>query len=666
MISVPERVKDALRDGRLLKNYRFNVLKSDGTVDFTIDNDTLVYESVKFDERMCSGDTLKFGLCEGSSLEFQYFDHDNINGKQLVSFIDVQYEGTAWFDVVTMQKGSDDYVCTEAGDYSFIGKAAAYSCWVYIKRDGSTIETLYYPASASDVTKTYTCQVGDVFEFGSNYSSTSVKIQLYKEGLLWYTIPMGFFTVSKCSRQASTGIFKVTAYNKLQSKYLDQKVNDKIMEIASSGVIGLTNGVDVGTILDELLEGYSIKRQEFALEYSVTSQTIPASDTSAIRQTDSSGTDNSYYIHTLDITDVIRPTSFSASYFYRFRMNTKAFFDAVYSYVDPDFINTYFKYSGSVDLLSNFVKGTTPFSQPLYIGGLQANTSNGSLYISLQEQREVSDYVSPWFTNITSIAMGITGLFEFDLDQTRTWTQAEIDQAKSRINDLLFNHGYFIIEASARTDIERTMISSAQAASLADVTLRDLQAAVFEINTQYGQIDRVSDLFEGVDLNHSALYPAASLYPANNLYPGGISETSFRSWYSKLWTDTANEQSFRKLIITYKGLDGNNVPVDMTLERTVNANGTTDYVMDDNWLFKNLTWSASDVGDYADAMATKMQSITWFPFELWAAGLPYIETGDMIEIIVGDDTHRSYVLQRQLSGIQNLQDTYINGTLDIF
>ena len=66
MIDVPVRVKDALRDGRLKKNYRFVVLTSGGSEDFTIDNDTLVSESVKFDERMCSDDTIKFGLCEGS------------------------------------------------------------------------------------------------------------------------------------------------------------------------------------------------------------------------------------------------------------------------------------------------------------------------------------------------------------------------------------------------------------------------------------------------------------------------------------------------------------------------------------------------------------------------------------------------------------------------
>ena len=57
----------------------------------TIDNNNLVSESVNIDERMCSGDVLKFGLCEGSSLEFQYFDFPNITGKRIQAFIDVDY-----------------------------------------------------------------------------------------------------------------------------------------------------------------------------------------------------------------------------------------------------------------------------------------------------------------------------------------------------------------------------------------------------------------------------------------------------------------------------------------------------------------------------------------------------------------------------------------------
>ena len=665
MIDVPVRVKDALRDGRLKKNYRFVVLTDGGSEDFTIDNDTLVSESVKFDERMCSDDTIKFGLCEGSSLEFQYFDHENINGRRIQSFIDVEYKDPS-MEIIETEEGTWHPVrVTKNGAYTFKSKNNV-SCEIGIMNTHYITE-YYQLGAANNYQITLDLTTEHFFEVEDYNVTVIVTTQSGFDA--WHTIPMGFFEVDKCPRQASTGIFKVTAYNKLKSQYLDAKANDKIIEIVGSGVVGGTNGVDVGTILDELLEGYSIKRDEQTVDFSVSSQQIPSSDTSYIRQTDFTGSENGVYIHTLDITDYLRPSDFDSTNFYRFRINCKNIFDAVYSYANTYYLDNWFKSTttpANIARLDDWLKDTTSFASNLEVGGFQFSTSNGVRTFNLQDYRDQNNVVTPWFTNISSMLLGITGLFEFDNSQTRTWTQAEIDTAKERINDILFNQGNFIVEISSRSEIEKTLITKAEAESLPDVTLRQLQSAVFEVNAQYGQIDRITDLFEGVELNHSRLYPANSLYPANNLYPGGQGIRGDRSTYSKLWTDYQGIQKFRYLIITYKGLDENDKAVDMTLQRTINASGNVDYNMSDNWLFKNLTWSASDVGDYADAMVSKLRDVTWFPFEMWCAGLPYLETGDEIEITNDEGTYPSYILQRQLQGIQNLQDTFINGTLDVF
>jgi hypothetical protein len=126
--------------------------------DFTINNDNLVKESVKIDERMCSDDNLKFGLCEGSSLEFQAFDIENITGKRIQAFVDVKYP-------------------------------------VYIYD---------YDETTNKTTKSETIEE--------------------------CSIPMGWYDVQETSRQASTGIRKVSAYNKLKSDYLDADVNALIVE----------------------------------------------------------------------------------------------------------------------------------------------------------------------------------------------------------------------------------------------------------------------------------------------------------------------------------------------------------------------------------------------------------------------------------------------------
>lgn len=589
MISVPERVKDALRDGRLLKNYRFNVLETDGTVDFTIDNDTLVYESVKFDERMCSGDVLKFGLCEGSSLEFQYFDHENITGRQLQCFIDVQYKDAA----------------------------------------------------------------GD---------------------LAWQSIPMGFFTVKKCSRQASTGIQKVTAYNKLQSDYLDAKANQLIDEMDSD--TGQTDVVTLQTIQDILLQDYQIEyKEEVDLHFTPFSSGID--ETLSNVNCKLIGDNTTYH------------PRFSSFRSYELTWgagnNKRVKFIGLDTYIGvlknsiDSLKSTIYASFQNPDTLWDNIKSyaLSCFGVKLCIE-YNHDTPNKVAYYTLSELMNDA-YLSPTST-IIAYGGDVEKLHYFQIPNLSTPSTPNYSILDIRIPESLtlpisggvipvWTNPYSLYDTDVDLySIEYDEINSMEinTSQIPDVTLRDLVTANYELHCQYGQLDRVTDLFSGVELNQSALYPQDSLYPAADLYPGGVRESSFRSQYSKLWTDTQGVQSFRYLIITYKGLDGDGNEKDYTLQRTVNADGTTDYNMSDNWLFRNLIWTQADIETYAAAMVTKMQNIHWFPFEMWAAGLPYIETGDMIEIIAGDETHTSYVLQRQLSGIQNLQDTYINGTLDIF
>ena len=143
-------------------------------VEQVIDNNNLVAESVKFDERMCSDTELKFGLCEGTSVEFQYFDFPNIRGEQINIELEIQYKD-------------------EHGE------------------------------------------------------------------LMWYPIPMGWYEVKECPRQASTGIFKATAYNKLQSDYLDRDVLPEIL----SYIGWYTQSKSIADILNHLLNGYHIEKTDW-------------------------------------------------------------------------------------------------------------------------------------------------------------------------------------------------------------------------------------------------------------------------------------------------------------------------------------------------------------------------------------------------------------------
>ena len=642
MIDVPIQVKDALREGRLRKNYRFQVLNDDGTVDFTIDNDNLVSESVNIDERMCSGDKIEYGLCEGSSLEFQYFGKENITGRQLKVFVDVEY-----------------------------GESTPYA------------------------------------------------------------IPMGYFTVKNCSRQASTGIIKAVCYNKLQSDYLDQKANLIVAEQFAS-----TTSLKIGALIRLMLKDYRIdaNRQNVepvapvepgggGLPYTYPDIYCGASLSLYPQQYGIDSPLNSYVYSTgaWKFATHSRMMNFEEEdeeLFIEFKKGSFVNLErAVYNFLKEVLDAAKLK-DGNGNIVtgqqilddicanSNFAHiigigstlGVGPYSNYYYSTiqweyevehGLQHKVRGNSndAIATMTSARIIMPFNYGLYTGddpemlLSSIAYSFDGTEHGvqGVDETHGSYQYYLDSALilSEVEDAPFlyfdgsvyptNYDIVALYWSAYVvDTDGIDATPVTLADLPDFTLRDLQAAVYESGCQFGQLDRETDLFSGVELNRSRLLPADTLYPDNALYPSGAQESAFRSQYSKLWADEGNVRKWRYLIITYKGLDENQQEKDFTLQRTVNADGTDDYNCSDNWLFRNLIWTATDIGSYADAMVAKMQDITWFPFEMWCAGLPYLETGDEIEIPLGEATYTSYILQRQLKGIQNLQDTYINGTLDIF
>lgn len=550
------------------------------TEDFEIDNDTLVSESVRFDERMCSGDVLKFGLCEGTSLEFQYFDHPSIRGRMIYAEIDVEYE---------------------------------------------------------DADKT----------------------------LKWQTIPMGFFEVDKCPMQFSTGIRKVTAYNKLKSKYLDAKANTVIEDMLSD--TGDMDTVTIQTIMDNLLEDYAIQipRPEVPLILNnggtasvyYNDWTFKFVGESTSRKVEIGHDTSAFYSDgSLGPHFIGKRLYFEMDkYIEALETNIWDFKTYVYRYIqDPDAFWARFKAEAVQEAGIMVQRTNTGPGFEFYLAkdavpesGIRAG---GYPVRPIQKLRYLQD--------IGNFTFHFLNLFGYRTNGVTTWTYQYAQDFTAYNRPRVYE--------SDKDSVGSIAINKTK---LADVTLRDIVSANYELNCQYGKLDRETDLFSGVELNHSWLYPRDTLYPADNLYPGGgglVAERGNKSAYSKLWTDSAGQQSFRNLIIKYKGLDEDDKEKEYTLTRTINANGTIDYNMTDNWLFKNLVWTEADVGTYADAMIAKLQNVSWIPFEMWAAGLPYLETGDEIEITNSEGTYKSYVLQRVLKGIQNLQDTYINGTLEIF
>lgn len=613
------------------------------TVGMTIDNNNIVKESVKIDERMCSGDRLKFGLCEGASLEFQYFNFPNIRGMRIQVFLDVPYES-----------------------------------------GGLT---------------------------------------------LTYSIPMGFYTVDQCSTQFSTGIVKAVCYNKLRSDFLDKKANT-----ITSESLGSIDTLDIASLLRLMLADYRIEVNYGEVE--PVSPSYPGDPFPIIDQyTTCTGTKDlymkqygvnaplNYYEYgagawqfaTVSYVQIFK--SDDGPCFLDFKQGSFVAFErAVYELLrdsldKAEFIDANNNPITGQQILddicrnANFAKIVGIASDDRrYFSTIQwefeeknnlthkvAGNANDAL-VSLDSAEVIFPYSyglvnssQPLIVFSREVSFNGEDLgsyhvymaykdyrYYLDANQTLSYTEYApvlmLDEWKYTMNVSDLWAAYLKADSGMGT-LQVTL------ADLPDFTLREIQSAVYETLAQYGQLDRTTDLFYGVELNSGSLLPQTTLYPSDTLFPnqgyGNNIFHPFPSEYQKLWTDSVGEQTFRYLIITYKAVEydqqGNPTEVEKTLQRTVHEHGTTNYNCSDNWLFRNLVWTAEQVGAYADAMVAKMQNIRWFPYEMWCAGLPYIEVGDAIEITDKQgNTHISYVLQRQLNGVQNLQDTYINGELDIF
>lgn len=600
MIDIPVRVKDALKSGMYKKNYRVIVLDQDGNEIETLDNNRLVSESVKLDERMCSGKTLTFGLCEGSSLEFQYFDYENINGKRVKLMLDVEY----------------------------------------LDEEG---------------------------------------------GLSWYEIPMGYYDVDSCPMQFSTGIRKATCYNKLKSEYLDRKANDLILGITNKDDI-VNNKLTYQGVVSNLLKDFSIpeKGTEF-IEPIKTSETVKIPNNSfgwyGYHDTNIYKTLDDDIPHPLYVDYEVSVTTLK----YIIPPNKRVYITPTYGKIIKERLLDWVKRALSsapaiVREIPESHREWGIFSDVWAVSGYQAREEAPSNMLNL-----FKDFATVKCGNVEKV-YSLLDDDENSSSDLMTFVPSpngyEIDIRIPVYIDVYGHKKQYPSQTTVTISRRFTLGSSnyqmyvttrdpnagdlvVDAKTLPDVTLREMQGSLFEMQCRFGQIDRSLDLFSGVKLNNDRLFPSDSLYPANNLYPKSNAERTDASAYEKLWTDSVGVQRFRYLIITYKGKVGGEEK-ELTLQRTVNTDGTTDYNMSNNWMFKNLVWTEQQVAGYADAMVELMRNVSWFPFEMWAAGLPYIETGDELEITNAEGTYTSYVLQRQLNGIQMLKDTFINGELDIF
>lgn len=172
--------------------------------------------------------------------------------------------------------------------------------------------------------------------------------------------------------------------------------------------------------------------------------------------------------------------------------------------------------------------------------------------------------------------------------------------------------------------------------------------AICEINGCFGHINRQGQ-FEYIFLKQDiqGLYPANDLYPADNLYPK--SPDSYR--INKSDYITADYEDYIVEPITKLQIRSSDSDVG-----TIIGNGNNTYIIENNMLTYQKT--ADEMQTIAQNIYNKISKIRYRPFTADLRGNPCLEVGDAIRILTKNAIVESYVLERDLKGIQALRDSF--------
>jgi voltage-gated potassium channel Kch len=175
---------------------------------------------------------------------------------------------------------------------------------------------------------------------------------------------------------------------------------------------------------------------------------------------------------------------------------------------------------------------------------------------------------------------------------------------------------------------------------------RDVIKAICEINGCFGQID-VTGRFKYVFLGASGLFPSEELHPADDLFPSEL-EGETLSHYNPSGTTYED-------FLVY-GIDRVQIRQEEGDVGASYGGGTNAYTIQGNFLVYGK--SAQELLNIAATAHSNISGKVYRPCKIVTQALPWLEPGDGIICYTSDDVIETYCLQRTISGIQAMVDTF--------
>lgn len=178
---------------------------------------------------------------------------------------------------------------------------------------------------------------------------------------------------------------------------------------------------------------------------------------------------------------------------------------------------------------------------------------------------------------------------------------------------------------------------------------RTVLKAILELNGCFGQIGR-DGKFRYIFLEKlsQALYPSHDLYPSEDLYPVKPNGATLGTG---VYIPPCTYEDYVTDLITGVQIRKEDNDIGATAGTTTNA-----YVIQDNFLVYGK--GSDEMRQIAERILNVIKDILLRPFSTKAKGNPCVEVGDAVRLNTKTQRIESYVLQRVLTGIQALRDTY--------
>lgn len=180
--------------------------------------------------------------------------------------------------------------------------------------------------------------------------------------------------------------------------------------------------------------------------------------------------------------------------------------------------------------------------------------------------------------------------------------------------------------------------------------------SICEINGMFGHITR-DGRFKYVSLIKKGPYPSPTLYPSATLYPGTVRNNKVFEITNANYLPGAERGDYVVKAINKLQVrsESGNVGAIITSDNYTDDTNNS-YIVTDNFLAYGS--NEEELQAIAQNMSKNVFGITYTPHSTPTVSMPYMEVGDSFRLNAKNDSFRSFIFKRTLSGIQGMKDLW--------